>query len=148
VTGPELRLIEDVSGLIGATPRAVKRFINVYLLLRSVGRSRGWPMPEPGQVAVLLDIAIGLPSLTSELMPHLAATQPQTLQTALVDTTVEEAASAQLARLNAWLADHPTWYDIALAGTDRWVDLILRFHFNRAPAQRTEAPGASISDSA
>ena len=134
VTGPELRLIEDVSGLIGATPRAVKRFINVYLLLKSVGRSRGWPMPEQGQVAVLLAIAIGLPSLANELLPHLAAPQPQTLRTALVDTTVEEAASAQLDRLNTWLADHPTWYDIPLTGTDRWDDLILRFRFDRVPS--------------
>lgn len=140
VTGPELRLIEDVSGLIGATPRAVKRFINVYLLLKSVGRSRGWPMPEQGQVAVLLAIAIGLPSLADELLPHLAATQPQTLRTALADTTAEEAASAQLDRLNAWLADHPTWYDIALAETDRWVDLILRFRFDRVPSRGAHPP--------
>jgi hypothetical protein len=139
VTGPELRLIEDVSGLIGTTPRAVKRFINVYLLLKSVGRSRGWPMPEQDQVALLLAIAIGLPSLANELLPHLAATQPQIPQTlrALADTTIAEAASAQLDRLNAWLADRPTWYDIPLIETDRWIDLILRFRFDRFPAQRT-----------
>ncbi len=129
VTGPELGLIEDISGLIGATPRAVKRFINVYLLLKSVGRSRGWPLPEQGQVAILLAIATGLPELASDLLPRLAA-QPQTLRAALAGTPDGEA-SGQPARLNTWLAEHPTWYDVALAGTDRWVDLILRFRFDR-----------------
>jgi hypothetical protein len=135
VTGPELGLIEDISGLIGATPRAVKRFINVYLLLTSVGRSRGWPLPEQGQVAVLLAIATGLPDLASDLLPSLAAAQRQTLRAALADTLAGEA-NAQLARLNAWLTEHPTWYDVALAGTDRWVDLILRFRFDRVSKDR------------
>ncbi len=133
VTGPELGLIEDISALIGTTPRAVKRFVNVYLLLKSMGRSRGWPLPEQGQVAVLLAIATGLPDLAGELLPSLAAAQPPTLRTALADTAVGEAATAQRARLNAWLADHPTWHDVALAGMDRWVDLILRFRFDRVP---------------
>ena len=129
VTGPELGLIEGISGLIGATPRAVKRFINIYLLLKSVGRNRGWPLPEQGQIAVLLAIATGLPDLAGELLPRVVATQPQTLRTALVDTAGGDAATAQRARLNAWLTEHPIWYDVALAGTDRWVDLILRFRF-------------------
>ena len=136
VTGPELGLIEDISALIGATPRAVKRFVNVYLLLKSVGRSRRWPLPEQGQVAVLLAIATGLPDLAGELLPGLAAkaaAEPRTLRTALVDTAGGEAARGQLTRLNAWLAEHPTWRDVALSGTDRWVDLILRFRFDRVP---------------
>jgi hypothetical protein len=133
VTGPELGLIEDISALIGATLRAVKRFINVYLLLTSVGRSRGWPMPEQGQVAVLLAITTGLPDLAGELLPNLAAVRPCTLRTALVDTASGDTANAQLARLNAWLAEHQTWHDVALAGMDRWVDLILRFRFDRVP---------------
>ena len=136
VTGPELSLIEDISALIGATPRSVKRFVNVYLLLKSVGRSRGWPLPEQGQVTVLLAIATGLPDLAGELLPSLAAkaaAEPLTLRTALVDTAGGEAARGQLARLNAWLAEHPTWRDVALSGTDRWVDLILRFRFDRVP---------------
>ncbi|MGH3885507.1 MAG: P-loop NTPase fold protein, partial [Pseudonocardiaceae bacterium] len=135
VTGPELGLIEDISALIGTTPRAVKRFINVYLLLKSVGRSRGWPLPEQGQVAVLLAIATGLPDLASDLLPRLATAQPQTLRAALTDTP-DGQAGVQLARLNTWLAEHPTWYDVALAGTDRWADLILRFRFDRMNQDR------------
>jgi hypothetical protein len=138
VTGPELGLIEGISGLIGATPRAVKRFINIYLLLTSVGRSRGWPLPEQGQVAVLLAIATGLSDLAGELLPRVVATPPQTLRTVLVDTAGGDAATAQQARLNAWLTEHPLWYDVALAGTDRWVDLILRFRFAVSSSSPTD----------
>ncbi|MGH3697806.1 MAG: P-loop NTPase fold protein [Pseudonocardiaceae bacterium] len=135
VTGPELSLIEDMSALIGATPRAVKRFINVYLLLKSVGLSRGWPVPEQGQVVVLLAIATGLPDLASELLPSLITAQPPTLRTLLASHADSDFAKhQQLARLNAWLADHPSWHDITLAGMDRWIDLILRFRFDRVPA--------------
>jgi hypothetical protein len=129
-------LIEDISALIGTTPRAVKRFINVYLLLKSMGRSRGWPLPERGEVAVLLAIAIGLPDLASELLPRLvanAAAEPLTLRTALIDTVREERHAVQLIRLNAWLAEHQKWHDVALSGMSHWVDLILRFRFNRCP---------------
>jgi hypothetical protein len=45
-------------------------------------------------------------------------------------------APAQLARLHAWLAEHPTWHDVALSGTDRWVDLILRFRFDHVNKER------------
>ena len=133
ITAAELRLIEDISALIGATPRAVKRFVNVYLLLKSVGRGQGWPIPQQGQVAVLLAIATGLPTLASELLPRLATGQHPTLRTALANPTAEEPCDSQLGWLNIWLAEHPIWYDVSLVETNRWIDLILRFRFDRVP---------------
>ncbi|MGH3822760.1 MAG: P-loop NTPase fold protein [Pseudonocardiaceae bacterium] len=140
VTGAELALIEDLSPLIGATPRAVKRFINVYLLLTSMGRSRGWSLPERGQVAMLLAIATGLPDLAGALLPSLVVTaesvtlRAASIDTGSIDTAGQEATRAQLARLNAWLAEHPIWCDVDLSGTRGWIDLILRFRFNRESA--------------
>jgi hypothetical protein len=86
------RLVESFG--VGATPRTVKRFINVYLLLKLVDRSRGWSMSEQGQVAVLLVIATGFHDLAGELLPSLAAVQPCILRTALVDPAGGEASSA------------------------------------------------------
>jgi hypothetical protein len=78
----------------------------------------------------------------------MTATEPRTLHKALpnaldgvkvVDSAqgpegeIGARAGDQLARLHAWLADHPTWSDIALSGTERWVELILRFRFTRLP---------------
>jgi hypothetical protein len=93
------RLVESFG--VGATPRTVKRFINVYLLLKnvylllkSVDCSRGWSMSKQGQVAVLLAIATGFHDLAGELLPSLAAVQPCILRTALVDPAGGEASSA------------------------------------------------------
>ncbi|MGH8921083.1 MAG: hypothetical protein ACRD0H_22575, partial [Actinomycetes bacterium] len=82
--------------------------------------------------AVLLAIATGLPELADEVLPSLAAAEPCVLETALPDTAAGPA-GAQLARLRAWLADHPTWLEVALSDTERWVELILRFRFDRVP---------------
>jgi hypothetical protein len=140
VTAAELRLIEDISALIGTTPRAVKRLINIYLLLKSVGLGRGWPIPQRGQIAVLLAIATRLPTLANELLPRVATGQYPTLRTALTDPIVAEAHGPQFDRLNTWLAEHPTWYDVSIAGMEHWIDLILRFRFDRVPAKEANPP--------
>jgi hypothetical protein len=140
VTPAELRLIEDTSALIGVTPRAVKRFINVYLLLKSVGRVRGWLIPQKGQIAVLLAIATRLPTLASELLPRLATGEHPTLRSALADPTVEKPCDPQLDRLNTWLAEQPSWCDVSFAGMEHWIDLILRFRFDRVPAKEANPP--------
>lgn len=62
VTPDEMRAIEDVVDLIGSTPRAVKRFVNIYLLVKSIGLSNGWELPADGQLAVLLAVATGAPT--------------------------------------------------------------------------------------
>lgn len=135
VTRTELELIEQVASLITATPRAVKRFINIYLLIRSVGRGRGWRPPEQGQLAMLLAIATSLPRLADRLLPRLAATGngKRTLRAVLADPTTVEP-DDEHARLESWLAEHPNWNDVSLTDTDRWIELILRFRFGRGPA--------------
>jgi KAP family P-loop domain len=131
VTAAELDLVQEVAPLITATPRAVKRFINIYLLLRSVGRGRGWPVPEQGQLALLLAIATGLPDLADQLLPRLATAEPdqRTLRALLNETACEPA--EQYDRLTTWVAKNPQWNDVPLSEGDRWIDLIVRFRFNR-----------------
>jgi hypothetical protein len=161
VTATELDLIEQVSSLISATPRAVKRFTNIYLLLKSMGRGRGWPIPEHGQLALLLAIAHGLPKLADHLLPSLATAGPdqRTLRALLAlpddpaanepsekhDKPSEEHTqpsekhdkpSEEHAKLNAWLDAHPGWLDVPLSDADRWIELIFRFRFGREPATR------------
>jgi KAP family P-loop domain len=135
VTGAELALVGQVASLISATPRAVKRFINVYLLLRSMGRGRGWAVPEQGQLALLLAIATGLPALADQLLPRLSTAEPdhRTLRALLNDAKTTEPAE-EYAKLKAWLANHPNWNDVSLYDTDRWIELILRFRFDRTPS--------------
>lgn len=136
VSGGELGLIEQITPLIGATPRAVKRFVNVYLLLRAMGRGRGWVLPEQGQVAVLLAIATDLPALADAMFPHLVAIP--TLR-AVLGATAKGKAADQRARLDRWLTEHPDWQHVDLSGMGGWADLILRFRFHRTWAGASPA---------
>jgi len=166
VTATELDLIAQVSSLISSTPRAVKRFINIYLLLKSVGRGRGWPVPEHGQLALLLAIAHGLPRLADHLMPRLATAEPdqRTLRALLDGPATNEPSrehtkpsdehtkpsdehtkppeehtelSEEHAKLNDWLDAHPGWNDVPLSDAGRWIELIFRFRFGREPLTRS-----------
>ena len=125
----ELEWIERVAPLLGATPRAVKRFANVYLLLRSVGRARGWPEPTDGKVIVLLALATGAPELTGPLFLAIerATQDPLVMRDALEALDGRRGTDALL----RWLDDEPTADALNLAGMTDWIELIRRFRFHR-----------------
>jgi hypothetical protein len=127
ISGDELNWLEQVAPLLSATPRSVKRFTNVYLLLKSMGRGKGHQLPAHGQVVVLLAVATGLPTLTEPLFTAIesATTHPLTLTQALPTppTTPEHK------RLTTWLATHPTWQQVDMSPLPPWTDLIRRFTF-------------------
>lgn len=50
----ELQQAQVVAELVGTTPRAVKRFVNVYLLVKSIGAARGLTVPEDGRLVRVL----------------------------------------------------------------------------------------------
>ena len=68
ITAAELEFMDRVAPLLGETPRAVKRFTNVYLLVKSIARHSGRDMSgQHAQVILLLAIATGQPALASPL---------------------------------------------------------------------------------
>lgn len=54
ITSAELQQARQAAEQIGSTPRAVKRFVNVYLLVKSIGAGRGLRIPEDGRLITLL----------------------------------------------------------------------------------------------
>jgi hypothetical protein len=54
ISGAELQQAQAVAALVGSTPRAVKRFVNVYLLVRSIGAARGLTAPGDGRLVRVL----------------------------------------------------------------------------------------------
>jgi hypothetical protein len=131
ISGDELNRLEQVAPLLSDTPRSVKRFTNIYLLLKSMGRGKGHQLPAHGQVIVLLAVATGLPTLTESLFPAIesATTSPLTLNRALADPPATPATHPEHERLTAWLADQPTWQKIDMSALADWTDLIRRFTF-------------------
>lgn len=59
ITSAELQQAQHAAEAIGATPRAVKRFVNVYLLVKSIGAARGLRVPEDGRLVTLVATALG-----------------------------------------------------------------------------------------
>lgn len=85
----ELRVIETLAPILGRSPRAVKRFVNVYRILRAglhrdeLSSFLGGDRKTPSYPAVLLLLAIlnGSPSLATELFKGLVqATSKDTLK--------------------------------------------------------------------
>lgn len=139
VDGPELDRLEEVSPLVGQTPRAIKRFVNVYLLLKSAGRGRGWTIPEQGQVALLLAIATGLPDVADRAFAQLSRPdQRHTLRTALPGKIDH--------RLTDWLEQHPWYQDLPLSGLQHWIELIARFRFQPATTLTSARPFAVVAN--
>lgn len=135
VTTDELACIEAVAPLLGTTPRSVKRFANVYLLLKSMSRGRLEPSLEPrddhGRVILLLAIASGLPRLAELLFAAVERTRGTSLTLA---QALQGVPPAQCERLTAWLADRPEHRATELSDLGPWINLIRRFSFQPPPA--------------
>jgi hypothetical protein len=131
LSATELARIEELAPLLDATPRALKRFANVYLLLRSVGRGRGWDVPDDGRLALLLALVSAMPELVGALGGRRIAEGPPLPLGALPTDLPSEEARDQRRRLGAWLADHPDWKQVDLQGLGGWVEPVLRFTFGR-----------------
>jgi hypothetical protein len=73
ILDPELQFMADLRALLGETPRSVKRFVNVYWLMKSIALSQvdDFISTEPfagyRRVQFLLAILTGLPTLAHEL---------------------------------------------------------------------------------
>lgn len=119
VTADELLTIESVADLIGATPRAAKRFVNTYLLTKAMGVNKGLTLPPDGQLAVLLAISTGLPVVADRLFPQLTPGR----------TLADLVRSSDEPRLVRWLEEHPEHKEHDLAGAEDWLGLITRFRF-------------------
>jgi hypothetical protein len=82
ITRDELRLMAVLRPVLGRTPRAVKRFVNVYRLIRSIADARGEPFLEsatdgsapPYEAAMfLLAVVTGLPAIATDIFRAAAA---------------------------------------------------------------------------
>ena len=106
VTREELAFVNSLAPLMGDTPRSVKRFVNVYQLVKILRRARAQTasgsLPEDRIAAFLLAVAEGLPELSRHLF-DLAAQQPLTTLSAMLDVPLLAQCPSELKRLQDWL---------------------------------------------
>jgi KAP-like P-loop domain-containing protein len=134
VTAAEAAAMSVVAPLAGTTPRAVKRFVNTYRLLKAradagrfdeVSGAPDAPLGDHEAVAFLLALVTGHPTVAGQVLTALADAAP--------GTTVEQAlptdGELDLAAIRAWLAANPRY---AKALTDRfttWASEAARYSF-------------------
>ena len=131
VTATELKFLDDLGPLLGTTPRSIKRFANVYQLLRAlppVPSSAGTP-PYEELVAFLLALTDGLPCLMAAIRERIAEAEPgQTLTDAMI-LLRPRLAAAELARYDRWLGDRPGWDAFPLEQLEVPAERVRRFSF-------------------
>jgi hypothetical protein len=136
ITHQELTWMQQAAPLLGDTPRAVRRFANVYPLVRSVGHGHGWPPPTGGQIIILLAIATGMPQLATIMLPRIeqATSPPFPLHDAIPDSPSPDGTpdlASQRETLKQWINQHPDATSMDVSGLAGWIDIIRRFRFHR-----------------
>jgi hypothetical protein len=104
VTADELTFLDELAPLLGDTPRAIKRFVNVYQLLNAlpVPPNVGSPLYEEA-IGFLLALTDGLPELWTALSRELEAGIPPTgTLTRVVNSVRPTVPEEEMARYDEW----------------------------------------------
>ena len=145
ISNDELAFLDSLAPLLGETPRAVKRFVNVYQLLRIIHRpvecaaTAGQPTDHE-LIAFLLAIGDGLPQLAEHLMRELAADTPALALGQVLDNMVTPGYEAERETLKDWLKERPTWRSLSARRLAELIDVVDRFVFRISPNHRAPPP--------
>jgi uncharacterized protein YceK len=136
ITSEERAVMDQLAPLLGRTPRTVKRFLNVYRILKVRAQDRPGFLEDVGPSSefrltmLLLAVASGLPALAPGLLRAIDASPPETRLADLVVQGMRPEAQQQWAELDAWLAAAgPAWADLSVRDLDPVSQEVRRFTF-------------------
>ena len=137
ITLKELAFMESLSPLLGDSPRAVKRFVNVYRLMKSlaIGEDEAFlsegPRASYKLVLFLLAVVTGLPGLSPKLFRALREPLAVTTTITTFAISMEAAYPSDAAVLKAWAAapDNADWGTLMLSELVPWSRQLARFSF-------------------
>ena len=133
ITAPESRFMEELSPLLGRSPRVVKRFVNLYQLIKARLDSATWALffGNEGEIApyqmvmFLLSIVTAMPSFSTRFFAKLQELQNddnvnvKTLSSLMevLSNSQSEMESPECDRLNSWLenmknGEYREWCDL------------------------------------
>ena len=148
VTRDELDALDRLTPLMGHTPRSIKRFVNVYQLVKIIRRSRastGAGTPSDEQIAaLLLAVAEGLPCLGPALLDEIGHCSSGTLSTVLGRPDLSSYGD-ELGRLNEWLneSQNGAFKDVPIVRLDQVASDVQRFVF-RATSGSEPSPTLAL----
>jgi len=145
----ELQCMETLGALLGQTPRAVKRFVNVYRLIKATASNRSTDFVSVDteadfrSVLFLLGVVTGLTNISAMVFRALARGDADTIG-ALADTLHEASRPkgepttdhearvlSDVTRLGAWVKDPKadTWRRLRVPRLNTWVRQVARFSY-------------------
>ena len=101
----ELQFMDDLRSLLGRTPRSVKRFVNIYRLIKAVSLDQAAkfvqdrPDADFKQVLFLLAVLTGLPAISREFFRLLRAERSEIEQAQTHDQPTPEPTGRTLAKV-------------------------------------------------
>lgn len=155
----EQKFIVELANLLGETPRSVKRFVNLYWLIKTMALTytpdfddEQRPYPDYKQVLFLLAVLTGLPAVSGgffhllhrcQSTPRIKGEAQAAAEPALKDLITDlrgkyasplpanAAALAELERLSVWATavESGRWHDIRLSELNNWAPQVQRFSF-------------------
>jgi KAP family P-loop domain len=143
VTLDELDFVDGVALLLGDTPRSIKRFVNVYQLVKAIGRRRQLaldkptpnpssdelaPPPPQARVILLLVIATRFPELLQTLATRATCHRETTMPLGKAITGLTSDVPGRNA-LHEWLIGRPEWDSVDLVQLLPWIRITERFTF-------------------
>lgn len=133
ITQDELDFLDQLAPLMGNTPRSVKRFVNLYQLVRIVYRSTAMKGASVNsdyeRLAFMLAIGDGLPHLTPVLITALSnANEPDTLISVLDSISAEEFMH-EYQTLSTWLHAEESFQHVSAGDFKLIIDTVKRFLF-------------------
>jgi WD40 repeat protein len=140
----EITFMEELAPIVGRTPRAVKRYVNTYRLIKATVRDvrrfvvDGDPLSPHRTVMLLLAVETGLRSVAAPLIETILAAADddpagQTFRDAL-DKAKGRAQEDELDRLEAWLRSQKgAWEHVPVRSLAEWADDVARFSFGSGP---------------
>lgn len=143
VTPEEMAFIEGLAPLLGTTPRSVKRFVNVFQLVKTIARAHG-PVSQVSveRLLFLLAVSTGPPETARQLFAAIEqATESRTLAAVAKSLTSPDA-------IESWLKGHPQWRRLHVAELRPLLEPVHRFWFRAAQAAPATAPAPPGAGSA
>ncbi len=139
----EKLVLSGLAPLVGVTPRTVKRYVNIYQLLRAreadlaAFASGDEPVAEFAVVAFLLALATGQRNVAADLFAQLASSDDRASLGSVCDAVRARSgpAARELRAVRSWLAARPDWSGTPAGPFRRWAPEVARFSFVRTASQ-------------
>jgi peptidoglycan hydrolase CwlO-like protein len=135
VTKPELDFLDQLAPLLGDTPRSVKRFVNLYQLVRIVSRSSGAnataqnALSEQSKLAFLLAISDGLTHLFPDFMASIYDAETSDTISTVAKKLSEDSYPDEHKQLITWIDEHNEFKNALAEDFENAAGVVERFIF-------------------